>query len=95
MPPHQAARTSSWSNRLSPDSTPWSAPSSAAGVKGFTKWAPLFARLTKAGQSVELPRALHGRLSAESHKRNKKAGGAKTWAISSTGPDTCRLWRLL
>jgi hypothetical protein len=28
----------------------------AAGVKGFSKWDPLFARLTKAGQSVELPR---------------------------------------
>ena len=67
----------------------------AAGVKGFSKWDPLFARLTKAGQSVELPQALHGRLSAESNKRNKKAGDTKTWAISRTSADTCRLWRLL
>lgn len=44
---------------------------------------------------VQMPRALRDRLSAESHKRNKKAGDTKTWAISSTGPDTCRLWRLL
>jgi hypothetical protein len=66
----------------------------AAGVKGFSKWDPLFARLTKAGQSVELPRALRDRLFTECGKRNKKTG-AKTWAISSTGPDTCRLWRLL
>jgi len=66
----------------------------AAGVKGFSKWDPLYARLTKAGQSVELPRALRDRLFTECGKRNKKTG-AKTWAISSTGPDTCRLWRLL
>ena len=65
-----------------------------SGVKGFNKWNPLFARLTKAGQSVELPRALRDRLFTECGKRNKKTG-AKTWAISSTGPDTCRLWRLL
>ena len=65
-----------------------------SGVKGFNKWDPLFARLTKAGQSVELPRALRDRLFTECGKRNKKTG-AKTWAISSTGPDTCRLWRLL
>ena len=65
-----------------------------SGVKGFNKWDPLYARLTKAGQSVELPRALRDRLYIECGKRNKKTG-AKTWAISSTGPDTCRLWRLL
>ncbi len=65
-----------------------------SGVKGFNKWDPLYARLTKAGQSVELPRALRDRLFTECGKRNKKTG-AKTWAISSTGPDTCRLWRLL
>ena len=34
-------------------------------------------------------------LAAESHKRNKKAGDTKTWAISRAGADTCRLWRLL
>ena len=65
-----------------------------SGVKGFNKWDPLYARLTKAGQSVELPRALRDRLFTECGKRNKKTG-AKTWAISSTGADTCRLWRLL
>ena len=43
---------------------------------------------------MELPRALRDRLFTECGKRNKKTG-AKTWAISSTGPDTCRLWRLL
>ena len=65
-----------------------------SGVKGFNKWDPLYARLTKARQSVELPRALRDRLFTECGKRNKKTG-AKTWAVSTTSPSTCRLWRLL
>lgn len=64
------------------------------GSKGASKWDKVFAKLTKAGQSVEMPRAFRDRLYTHCSKLNKITG-RKTWAVSTTSPSTCRLWRLL
>lgn len=68
------------------------------GEAGADKWAPLFAKLTKPGQSVALPAAWHGPVGAACVKRNKSGkdgnkSGA-TWRVRKISATESRLWRV-
>lgn len=60
-------------------------------VKGQSKWEPLFAKLTAAGQSVPLPGHLKGALAAAILLRNKQKNG--TFRIAMTSANEARIWR--
>lgn len=57
------------------------------------KWDPLFAKLTKPGQSVAVPGHVKNAIAAAIAKRRKdKVGG--TFKVGITSPGQARLWRL-
>lgn len=60
-------------------------------VKGQSKWEPLFAKLTAAGQSVPLPGHMKGALAAAILLRNKQKNG--TFRIAMTSANEARIWR--
>lgn len=65
----------------------------AEGVKGQTKWQPLFNKLTKTGQSIALPADLRGAVGAAATKIN----GLKTqgkYRVAMVDASTCRIWRV-
>lgn len=65
------------------------------GGKGaMDKWAPLFDRLTKPGQSVAIPGTAKSALAAAAIKRNKLQPPRGKFAVQKTGPDTARVWRV-
>jgi hypothetical protein len=60
--------------------------------KGENKWHPLFAKLTKPGQSVAIPGELRGAVGAAAAKLNRtKAHGE--FRIAMVDRDTARVWR--
>lgn len=62
------------------------------GVKGESKWEPLFAKLTAANQSIPLPGHVKGALAAAIILRNKKNNG--TFRVAMTGANEARIWRI-
>jgi hypothetical protein len=56
------------------------------------RWEPLFRKLTKPGQSVQMPRHLKGALAAAALNRKKK-GKPGEYRVASTG-EACRIWRI-
>ena len=63
-----------------------------AGHKGQSKWEPLFARMTKADQSIALPGNVKSALAAAVVLRNKQKRG--TFKIAMTSANEARLWRI-
>ncbi len=61
--------------------------------KGASKWAPLFARLTKPGQSIALPGHVRGAVGAAIGKINREKTHG-TYRIAMTGADSARIWRV-
>lgn len=64
-----------------------------AHTKGESKWAPLFAKLTKAGQSIAVPGDMRGAVGAAANKIN----GLKTqgrYRVAMVDADTARVWRI-
>ena len=59
---------------------------------GASKWAPLFAKLTKKGQSVQLPHHVKKALQAAIYQRNKKHP-ATTYRLATVDATTVRVWR--
>lgn len=59
--------------------------------KGLSKWAPLFAKLTAADQSIAIPGHIKGALAAAVFIRNKQKNG--TFRVAMTGCGEARIWR--
>lgn len=62
------------------------------GIKGQSKWEPLFAKLTAADQSIKLPGHVKGALAAAIIIRNKQKNG--TFRVAMTGSNEARIWRI-
>ena len=62
-------------------------------IKGIDKWAPVFDKLKKPGQSIELPIEARGAVGAAMTKRNQKLG-KRMFCIRIMSETTCRIWRL-
>lgn len=61
--------------------------------KGHNKWAPLFDKLTKAGQSIQVPGDLRGAIGAAATKLNRvKTQGQ--FRVAMTSETTARVWRV-
>ena len=60
--------------------------------RGSCKYDPLFARLTKPGQSTAIPGDTKGALAAAIIKRNKTGPG--TFKVAMTGATEARVWRI-
>jgi hypothetical protein len=64
----------------------------AQAKKNGNKYDPLFARLTKAGQSTNVPGSCKGALAAAIAKRNKTGQGS--FKVSMTSATEARVWRI-
>lgn len=62
-------------------------------LKGHDKWGPVFDKLKKPGQSIELPIEARGAVGAAMSKRNR-ALGKRVFAIRIMSASTCRIWRV-
>ncbi len=58
---------------------------------GQSKWEPLFAKLVKTGQSIEVPRHVSAAIAAAMHKRHKDH--PQRFRVAATSPETARIWR--
>lgn len=67
-------------------------PYARTSLKGSSKWQPLFARLTRAGQSIEIPATAKTALTAAAYQQNKLKQG--TFKVAMTGRSTARVWRV-
>ncbi len=68
-------------------------PFQEAHIKGESKWAPLFAKLTKPGQSIAVPADMRGAVGAAANKVN----GLKTqgrFRVALVDENTARVWRV-
>jgi len=61
--------------------------------RGSSKWAPLFAKLTKPGQSIAIPAHARGAVGAAVCKQNKKPGKMGKFRVALEG-DHARVWRI-
>lgn len=61
--------------------------------EGHDKWGPVFDKLKKPGQSIELPIEARGAVGAAMSKRNR-ALGKRVFAIRIMSASTCRIWRV-
>lgn len=68
-------------------------PFSQAGAHEGQKWAPLFGKLTAAGQSVQFPAEWKTAVQATALKLNRKATD-HAWRVRSVSETHARLWRL-
>lgn len=59
---------------------------------GESRWAPLFAKLTKKGQSVQVPGHVKGALAAAAATYNKRHPGT-TFRVAMVDASTARVWR--
>jgi hypothetical protein len=57
-----------------------------------SKWAPIFDKLQKPGQSIAIPVAVKAALAAAAIKRNKEKNG--TFKVALTSSTTARIWRI-
>jgi hypothetical protein len=67
-----------------------------AHMKGFTKWAPLFAKLQRPGASVEIPASWKTAVAAYATKLNQqhtKAGEPDRYAVRAMPNGKARVWR--
>lgn len=62
------------------------------GIKGQSKWGPLFDKLEKPGQSIAIPGQVKSAVAAAAIKRNAEKRG--TFRVQMTGPDAARVWRV-
>ena len=62
------------------------------GVKGESKWEPLFNKFTEAGQSIAVPGKVKAALAAAIGIRNKLGKGK--FRVAMTGADVARVWRI-
>ena len=65
-------------------------------TKGFTKWAPLFAKLARPGASVEIPATWKTAVAAYATKLNQqhtKAGEPTHYAVRAMANGKARVWR--
>ena len=62
------------------------------GVKGESKWEPLFSKFTEAGQSIAVPGKVKAALAAAIGIRNKLGKGK--FRVAMTGADVARVWRI-
>lgn len=67
-------------------------PYTPGGIKGQSKWGPLFDKLERAGQSIAIPAQVKAAVAAAAIKRNAEKRG--TFRVQMTGPDTARVWRV-
>lgn len=69
----------------------------SARFGGMRKWATLFAKLKKQGQSVEFPAAWKTAVAAEAQKinrENRKLGQTARYSVANTQPGKARAWRI-
>ena len=62
------------------------------GVKGESKWEPLFNKFTGTGQSIAIPGKIKAALAAAVSIRNKLGKGK--FRVAMTGADEARIWRI-